>query len=74
MVEVVFFDSRVGPDRRQQLILGHQPSGVLNQHAERVEHLQPQGDDIRAAREPAFTDIQLKRPESVGASVSRVAQ
>ena len=49
VVEVVFFDDRVGPDRLQQLLLGHEPSGILDQHAEGIEHLQPQGDSFRAA-------------------------
>ena len=68
MIEVVFFDGRFRPDRVQQFLLRHEPPGILDQHAERVEDLQPQRDHFRAARETAFPDVELKRPKPIGDS------
>ena len=60
MIEVVLFDGGFRPDGVQQLLLRHEPPGILDQHAQRVEDLQPQRDHLRAARETAFARVELK--------------
>ena len=49
VIEIVLFDSSIRPDGLEQLLLGDEAPGVLDQHDERVEHLQPKGNDLGAA-------------------------
>ena len=68
VIQVVFLDRRLRPHRVEQLLLRDQPPGVLDQHQQRVEHLQTQRDHLAAAREPALADVEMKRPEPIRAS------
>ena len=65
VVEVVLLDRRVRPHRLQQFFLGDQSPGVFDEHAQRVEHLQPQGDGLAVAEQPSLGDIEPKWPELV---------
>jgi hypothetical protein len=65
VIEIVFLDGRLGPDRVEQFLLGDQPSGVLHQHEQRVEYLQTERNDLTAARQAALASIEMKRPELV---------
>ncbi len=70
MIQVVFLDRRLRPDAVEQLLLRDQPPGVLDQHQERVEHLQAQRDRLAAARKAALADVEMKRPERYAGTVS----
>jgi hypothetical protein len=73
VVEVVLLDGRLGPDGVQQLLLRDEPPGVLDQHAQRIEDLQPQRDRLGPAGEETLPDVELERLEPIRASGSRVA-
>ena len=71
VIQVVFLDRRLWPYRVQQLLLRDQPPGVLDQHKERVEHLQTERDHLAAgAGEPALTNVEMERPEPIRASTA----
>ena len=67
VIQVVFLDRRPGPHGVEQFLLGDQLAGVLDQHAERIEHFETQGNGDGVARQPPFTQVELKRPESIRA-------
>jgi hypothetical protein len=52
------------PDCRDQLILGHEPAGMLGQVAEHVEGLSPETDLDRAAVKHATQEIDGERIEA----------
>ena len=60
VIQVVFLDRRLWPYRVQQLLLRDQPPGVLDQHKERVEHLQTERITSPPAREPALTNVEME--------------
>src|SRR5262245_35595439 len=41
---------------------------MLDQHSQRVEHLETKRDDLAATRQTALADIETKRPELIRAS------
>ena len=54
VIEVVLLDGRLRPHRVEERLLGDQPPGILDQHAERLEHLDTERDHVGAARQPAL--------------------
>ena len=68
VIQIVFLDGRLGPHRVEELLLGDQPAGILDEHPKRVEHLETQRDHVAAARETALADVEMKRPEPIRAS------
>jgi hypothetical protein len=65
VIEIVLLDRRVRPNGLQQLFLGDQPSGIFDQHPQRVEHLQAQWDGLAVAQQATLGNLEPKRPESV---------
>jgi hypothetical protein len=66
--QVRFFDRCIGPDGGEQLVLVHQPSMMLDQHAKRVEHLRAQRHGIAVVRETSLADFEPVGPELVHAA------
>jgi hypothetical protein len=65
-LQVVLFDHKAGPDQIEQLVLGHQLAGALDQ---RQEHVESAGTKRRGAavhQQPALIRLQLKRAKTVG--------
>ena len=65
MIQVVLFDDGVGPDALHQLIFGEQTPGLLEEHAERVEHLVGQRNGLTLAQEAPFADVEPECAEFV---------
>jgi hypothetical protein len=51
--------------RVEEILLGDQPPGILDEDAKRVEHLETQRDHVTPAREAALANVELTRPEPI---------
>ena len=74
VIEVVFLDGRLGPHRVEELLLRDQPPGMLDQHPERVEHLETQRDHVATARKATLADVEMKWPVPIRPSDTAFGQ
>src|SRR5262245_5239535 len=51
----------IGPDRVEQLLVGHQLAGALQKIRKNCVRLGPQGNGFLAAHEPPREEVELKR-------------
>jgi hypothetical protein len=63
-LQVVLFHHQAGPDEREQLVLGDQPAGAVDEHGQQVERPRAERDRLPVGEQPPFLELQLEAVEA----------